>query len=122
MSLNINTLQVVTAPSYFKIVLSDIKDASGNVVDLSQTGVSFLFVDNYSNKYVCVYDPINIENTKNVVYNEDDNTLTLIFQDYKLRDRLRVKICSFVFDSDFDGDIWKSFDGFEQVKISINWK
>lgn len=122
MGLIINELVQITAPSYFKIVLTDIKDTSGNLIDMESTGISLLFVDNYANKYICVYDPINPENTKNSVYNSEEGTLTLIFQDYKLRDRLKVKICSFVVDEDFEGDIWKSFDSFEQVKITILWK
>lgn len=121
MSLIIPELKQIVAPSYFKIELSNIKDSSGNPVDLSQTGVTFLFTDQYSNKYICCYDPLS-ENTKNCVYDSVEGKLSLIFQDYTLRDRLKCKICSFVADLDFINGVWKSYDKFAPVNITIKYE
>ena len=121
MSLIIRELVQIVAPSYFKIDLTNIKDKSGNPIDLQQTGITFLFTDQYSNKYMCCYDPLN-EHTKNCVYDTEENKLTLIFQDYKLRDRLKCKICSFVADPDFTEGVWKAYDKFDPVNISIKWQ
>lgn len=122
MSLNIDTLQVITAPSFFKIELGEITDESGNLIDLSQNGIVFTFADNYSNFYNCVHDPFDETKSSNVVYDQENNSLTLIFQNYKLRDRLKLKICNFTEDSDFTEGVWKSYDGFTQIKLCIAWK
>lgn len=121
MSLNIDTLQVVEAPSFFKIELNNIKDKSGNVVDLSQTGLVFLFTDNYGKFYKCVYNPFDETQNSNIAYDSESGKLTLLFQDYQLRDRLKLKICSFTTDADFNDNVWKSYDAFTQIKISIKW-
>lgn len=122
MPLIIEDLVTVTAPTFFKIELgNDITDKSGNPIDLSSAGLVFVFADNYSNTYKCIYNPFEPDQSQNIFYDENEG-LTLIFQNYKLRDRIKVKMGVITSDSAYNGGQCEAWDGFEQIKISIAWK
>lgn len=118
--LNIPELVTITAPSYFKLVLSSIKDKSGNDIDITSTGLYFLFTDQYGERYKCLYDPFT-ENYENCYVEDETGHLILVFQNYKLRDRINVKTGTFIEDSHFIDGLWNSYDKFETIKLQIKY-
>lgn len=122
MSLIIPDLVTVTAPTYFKIELGkNITDKSGNPIDLSATGLVFNFADNYGNFYKCVHNPFDPSGSRNVYYDENSG-ITLLFQEYKLRDRIKVKMGVVTLDSVYDDGKSNSWDECEQINLIIKWQ
>lgn len=122
MSLIIPDLVTVTAPTYFKIELGkNITDKSGNPIDLSSAGLLFIFTDNYANVYKCIHNPFDPGASLNTFYDENEG-LTLLFQNYKLRDRIKLKMGVITLDSVYDEGESKAWDGCEQINLIISWK
>lgn len=113
----------IIAPSDFKIKLEHVRDAEDLVdIPLDSTKVIFIFFDSYGNKYTCVHNPFSESGNVNCITDLEENTLTLVFKDYKLRDGLSVKIGTAIEDFEFEDGFWDSYESSNRIPIRILWK
>jgi hypothetical protein len=113
----------IIAPSDFKIKLEHVRDAEDLVdIPLDSTAVIFIFFDSYGNTYRCVHNPFSESGNVNCITDLAENTLTLVFKDYKLRDGLSVKMGTSIEDTEFDNGMWNSYDGSSRIPVKILWK
>ena len=113
----------IIAPSDFKIKLEHVRVEEDLVdIPLDSTKVIFIFFDSYGNKYKCVHNPFSESGNENCITDLEENTLTLVFKDYKLRDGLSVKIGTSIEDVEFEDGFWNSYESSNRVPVKILWK
>ena len=113
----------IIAPSDFKIFLEHVRDEEDLVdIPLDTTAVMFVFFDSYGNQYKCVHNPFEENANQNCISDLENNTLTLVFQNYKLRDGLSVKTGTSIEDAEFSDGKWDSFDDSKRIAVKILWR
>ena len=113
----------IIAPSGFKIKLEHVRDVEDLVdIPLDSTKVIFVFFDSYGNVYKCIHNPFSESGNVNCITDLEENSLTLVFSDYKLRDGLSVKIGTSIEDTEFEDGFWNSYESSNRIPIRILWK
>ena len=78
----------ILIPSDFQIVLTEVKDYSGAVVDQTTYEYYFEFTDKKGNKYICSYDGVDrLNSTLN-----DANEIVLIFTEYPFTENTTLNV------------------------------
>lgn len=78
----------ILIPSDFQIVLTEVKDYSGAIVDQTTYQYYFEFTDKKGNKYICSYDGVDrVNSTLN-----DANQIVLIFTNYPFTENTTLNV------------------------------
>lgn len=95
----------IVSPSDFKIKISAIKDSEGNLVSPQDVYINIILTARYGNPYVCTWTK-DITTSKNVEYDEDNDTLYLIVEDYNLKGQVYMRLGTATDDSAFKDGKW----------------
>ena len=109
----------IARPSYFKLKLNSIVTAQGDSVDLNEVSLIFDFYDKVNNCYRAIYD-CKGNKSVNVIPDLENDSLTIIFQNYNLQQgQLSAQIATVTDDDDFEDDEWKFSSTREMINIIL---
>jgi len=109
----------INIPSEFKLVLTELTDKDGNVIDFGVVRLIFDFKDAINNSFIAVYDPVT-ETYEHTSYDENTGELTIFFDEYNLKPgQLSCQIGTITNDGEFSDSKWNFYTSREQINIVL---